>query len=386
MPRPNTLQPYGAPPCVGCTRTALRVHQHSGPAPSRVGDRSTRVSLHNQDTLGPANRGIPDQVNTSIVRVVRQSVRIAAVLLVASACGKAHASGRQGATHTAPSGPHLDLRSHPDLLFEVFGDANDPRMIPIAAIEHDHLEQIVLDSTGWRDLDAEYLRRSNSYSWYEDGRAIGTVHIRRGMWQRDDALYSLPGCQLLTPMAAVRMEGQGFKPTFTVEYLASTTALGHERNTKAMSSAEVESIARSIGIQAAKVVGIKKQTLDSLDFRAVAFPSGNGPWPTIVAAFIDPAAENPASTQETTTHLIVIADRDSAATDYHTTYTHRVQGPLASSSFRRYFDHLDVTGDGVDEIFLEGWQFGGDTFLSVLSWKDGKWDETYRTRTKWCLD
>lgn len=326
-------------------------------------------------------------MNISIARLVRQSVRIAALVLVASACGKAHASGRSGpATHSGPSGPHLDLHSHPDLLFEVFGDANDPRMIPIATIEHDSLQQIVLDSTGWRELDAEYLRSSKSYSLFEDGRATGTVQIRRGMWQSDDALYSLPGCQLLTPMAAVRIEGQGPKPTFTVEYLASTAALGHQRSTKAMPSAEVERIARGIGEQAAQTVGIKKATLDSLDFRAVAFPSGNGPWPTIVAAFIDPAAENPASTQETTTHLIVIADRDSAATEYRTTYTHRVQGPLASSSFRRYFDHLDVNGDGVDEIFLEGWLFGGDTFLSVLSWKDGKWDEVYRTRTKWCLD
>jgi len=44
------------------------------------------------------------------------------LLLVASACGKAHASGRTAsASHTAASGPHLDLRSHPDLLFEARG-------------------------------------------------------------------------------------------------------------------------------------------------------------------------------------------------------------------------------------------------------------------------
>jgi len=326
-------------------------------------------------------------VNNSIVCVVRQLARIATVGLVVSACSKAHASRRSGAArHSTPSGPELDVRSHPDLLFEVFGDATDPRIIPIAAIRSGQLQQIVLDSVGWHQLDAEYLRSSKSYSLYEDGRATGTVDIRRGMWEKDDALYSLPGCQLLTPMAAVRMTGQGSKSTFTVEYLASNAALGHARAVKAMPSADVERIARAIGEQVAQTVGISKVTLDSLDFRAVAFPSGNGPWPTIVAAFIDPAAENPASTQETTTHLILIADRDSNATEYHPTYTHRVQGPLASSSFRRYFDHLDVNGDGVDEIFLEGWMFGGDTFLSVLSWKDGKWDETYRTRTKWCLD
>ena len=45
-----------------------------------------------------------------------------------------------------------------------------------------------------------------------------------------------------------------------------------------------------------------------------------------------------------------------------------------------------MTGDGVDEILLEGWQFGGDTFLTVLGWKNGKWGEVYRARSNWCLD
>jgi hypothetical protein len=327
------------------------------------------------------------RVTITFVSLTTRLAWIATVLVVASACDKAHASGRPGAaSHSATSGPQLDLHAHPDLLFEVFGDPNDPRMIPIAAIEHGELQQISLDTTGWRRLDAEYLRNSKSYTMFENGHAAGQVQIRRGMWESGDPLYSLPGCGLLTPMAAVRIETPSAHPTFTVEYLASTAALGHQRGAKPMSSADVERIARAMGAQVAKTVGISQSVLDSLDFHAVAFPSGNGPWPTIVAGFIDPAAENPASTQETTTHLIVIADRDSAASGYHPTYTHRVEGPLASSTFRRFFDHLDVNGDGVDEVFLEGWQFGGDTFLSELVWKDGKWQEGYRTRTKWCLD
>ena len=40
----------------------------------------------------------------------------------------------------------------------------------------------------------------------------------------------------------------------------------------------------------------------------------------------------------------------------------------------------------MDEILLEGWQFGGDTFLTVLGWKNGKWGEVYRARSNWCLD
>jgi hypothetical protein len=40
----------------------------------------------------------------------------------------------------------------------------------------------------------------------------------------------------------------------------------------------------------------------------------------------------------------------------------------------------------VDEIILEGWTYGGDTFLTVLGWKNGKWSEVYRARSNWCLD
>lgn len=284
------------------------------------------------------------------------------------------------------SGAQLNLADRPNLLFQVFGQANDPRMIPVAAIGSFGLKPIQLTADGWKQLDAMYLRPPLSYPMFQDGRATGTVSVRRGMWQGEAALYSLPGCQVLTPLASVKVNPPPPNTAFTVEYLVATTPLGHQRNVKPMASADVERIARAIGTAAATSAGISARTLDSLDFHATAFPSGNGPWPTIVAAFIDPAAEDPSSTRARTTHLLVIADRDSTAADYHATYMHRVQGPIATSTFRRYFDHLDVTGDGVDEIFLEGWQFGGDAYLSVLGWKDGKWTQIYRTRAKWCLD
>jgi hypothetical protein len=325
--------------------------------------------------------------------VTRRLAWIATILLVAAGCDKARAAGRHEAkAPVVTPGAELDLASHPNILFEVFGEANDPRMIPIAAIGSAggvgvaSLKRIELTAAGWKRLDAQYLRSNMPYAIFQDGRQTGKVFVRRGMWQGDDPLYSLPGCQLLTPMAAVKLDAAPPRTAFTVEYLASNSTLGHQRNVKPMPPADVERVARAIATQAATSVGIAAHTLDSLDFHAVAFQSGTSPWPTIVAAFIDPAAENPASTHATTTHLLVIADRDSTATFYHTTYLHRVRGRLSTSTFRRFFDHLDVNGDGVDEIFLEGWQFGGDAYLSVLGWNDGKWAQVYRTRAKWCLD
>ena len=107
--------------------------------------------------------------------------------------------------------------------------------------------------------------------------------------------------------------------------------------------------------------------------------------PTIIASFVEANADRPASVATRTTHLVVIADKDSSG-KYKATFSHRINGPLAAAAFRRYFDHLDIDGDGIDEIVLQGWQFGGDTFLSVLGWREHKWQEIYRTRANWCLD
>lgn len=314
----------------------------------------------------------------------RRLAWLATILTVAAGCNKASGSTRRAQT-IAP-GDELNLSTHPVILFEVFGEANDPRMIPIATIKDGELRGIVLTPEHWRRFDASYLHPGTSYPLYADGRVSGTATIKRGMWAgSDDPLYSLPGCQNLTPLAAVRLGGPSAQGAFTVEYLASSDTLGHQRTGQTLSRSEIEHTARTIAAQVAENAGIKPQVLDSLDFHAVAFLSGTSQWPTIVASFIDPEAENPSSTQETTTHLLVIADRDTGSA-YHETYIHRIQGPLATATFRRFFDHLDVTGSGTDDIVLEGWPFGGDTYLSVMGWKNGKWEQVYRTRTKWCLD
>jgi hypothetical protein len=54
--------------------------------------------------------------------------------------------------------------------------------------------------------------------------------------------------------------------------------------------------------------------------------------------------------------------------------------------YRRLIDHLDLTGDGVDEIVLEGWHTGSDSFLVFLHYHDGHWREIARGATSWCGD
>lgn len=296
---------------------------------------------------------------------------------------------RAGQTSGPPQfapGEELDLTKKPEVLFEVFGESSDPRMVPIAAIVDGELKPIRLSAADWRKFDEMYQRPGKSYSLYQSGVATGSVDVKRGMWSdAGDALYALPGCATLTPMASVKVNGR-VASDFTLEFLASTAAtMGKTRAGPAMNQDSVNRIARAVAQNVAKSVGINATKLDSLTFRALAFYTGASTSPTIIASFIDENAGRAASVATRTTHLVIIADKDSSGA-YHATFSHRINGPLAAAAFRRYFDHLDIDGDGIDEIVLQGWQFGGDTFLSMLGWREHKWQEIYRTRPNWCLD
>ena len=76
---------------------------------------------------------------------------------------------------------------------------------------------------------------------------------------------------------------------------------------------------------------------------------------------------------------------DEIGGSYAPTFRHSASGSVGSAEFRRYIDHLDLNGDGIDEIVLEGWQFAGETFVSVLSYSNGEWRESFRGRSSWCL-
>ena len=314
---------------------------------------------------------------------------LATILTVASSCDKAKEfvrAGQAAGPPVVPPGEGLDLASKPAIVFRVFGETSDPRMIPIAAVQNGKLRTIELSQDGWVQFDALYFKGGVSYPVYRDGRPDGAVAVQRGMWEHSGrSLYTLPGCQTLTPVASVRVQAAHSLSNFTVEFLASTATLSHAHPGNPIVSADVERIGREVSAEVAAHSGIKAKELDSLDFRAVGFLSGASSSPTVVATFIDPGVQSSGTLSSRTTHLLVIADRDSTG-KYHATYSHEINGPLTNATFRRYFDHLDLTGDGVDEIVLEGWQFGGDTYLTVLGWQNGKWREVFRSRSNWCLD
>ena len=310
---------------------------------------------------------------------------LATILIVASGCDKAMLGGRRDVDAAEPpESERFNLAQKPDVLFQVFGERDDPRMIPVAALVNGKLGPINLGAQGWRAFDSLYTRSGGTATVYHDGRAAGTATVRQGMWERANApLYSLPGCRLLKPLAAVTLSGA---PTdgYTVEYLASTATLRSREGSVAMPKDVAARTARALGHAVGKPAGLDAATLDSLDFYATAIATGATAEPTLIASFIDPGAQGDSTSGASAAHLFVISDRQGG--DYVPSYRHVVNGSAGQAMYRRYVDHLDIDGDGTDEIFLEGWQYGGGTQILVLSFRDGQWTEVFRTTGSWCLD
>ena len=100
--------------------------------------------------------------------------------------------------------------------------------------------------------------------------------------------------------------------------------------------------------------------------------------PTLIASFM----ERGGGIQGRPRHLFVLAD--STAAGYTPTFVHSADDSIPE--FRRYIDHADITGDGVDELLLEGWENGGDSFLLFLRFTNGRWREMARGESSWCAD
>lgn len=313
---------------------------------------------------------------------------LATTLILALGCDKARQLAGGSASAEVPDAPaaaRLDLTKRPDILFQVYGERDDPRMIPVGVLRNGKIEQISLGASGWKQFDDLYGKTGAQYPVYQGGHSIGHVTVRQGMWEAGkDPLYTLPSCKLMVPQSAVTLDAAG-KPGYTVSLFASTRTL-HETPVTPMDQGEVDRIGHQVASRVAAAAGLDKAAVDSLDFHAVATSTGVSKWPTIVITLINRRADEQSAAHEHTTHLLIVADRGEGSPDYSPTFKHIVDGDASTGDFRRYIDAIDVAGDGTAELVLEGWKFGGDTFLLFLHYNNGSWNELFRGRSSWCLD
>jgi len=300
--------------------------------------------------------------------------------VVETACGD-----RKPDPATIRPADETPMASHPNVLFEVFGEREDPRMIPLAAIENGKLRRLTLSGPHWKAFDRAYDRSGSIYTLYQDGRVAGTATVKQGMWEKASApLYSLPNCQLLLPLSAVTLDSH-VKAGITVEFLATGTALPSAVNPRPSLVTQDDAVkkAREIGLRVGTDAGIPRARLDSLDYHGLAVNTGATAEPTLIASFIDPSADD-GSRAGKSAYVFAIADKIGG--EYTTSFVKTVDGSAAHAEYRRYVDHLDIDGDGVDEIFLEGWRTGGDSYPIIVKYVGGRWTEIFRGTPDWCLD
>ncbi len=310
---------------------------------------------------------------------------IAATLALATGCDKAP---EIDPNETLPAGvAPIDLATRPTMLFQVFGSVDSAKIMPIAAVVDGTIRPIALTRQGWRDLDSTYLAAGTSYQVYTNDAQFGSVTVTRGMWPGGgEPSYPLPGCTSLRPLGSVTLNLPVPPTEPSIEFIASSAPLApHPAVSRALpSSATVARLGRAQGHALGARSQMDREELDSLDFVARMLITGAGKEPTLLVSFIDPQGGDIAPGVGHTSHMLALFDKDD--TGYVSTYRHVKSGDAKTVEFQRLVDHLDVDGDGIDEIILETWHYGGTNDLVVLGFKAGQWHEVLRAGSNWCLD
>jgi len=295
----------------------------------------------------------------------------ASILTLASGCNKT-------ASDDATSSSQTSLAGKPRALMFVFGDRGDPRILPVATLANGEIKPIALDSSGWRNFDKLYFAAGNRLSLYANGKSFGDALVRRGMWDEKPALYKLSACHALRPLAAATLDSTP-EAAVMLELLAASDPLPPPPARPLIVSADMDS-ARAVAIRVAQHEGLTTSARAELDEVLKTFYTGVSSHPTVVGSYL----ERGSGLNGKPRHVFMIGDWLDSTSAYVQTYVHV---PADSArEFRRLIDHVDLTGDGVDEIVLEGWTPGSDSFLVFLQYKGGHWREVARDARSWCAD
>jgi hypothetical protein len=308
------------------------------------------------------------------LRAIFGGVLAASILTAAVGCDKR----ARGEAREAPRKFQTSLAGKPTVLFLLFGDRSDPRLLPVATIGHGTVTPISLDAGGWRNFDQLYFRTGSQVAVYRNGTAYANAAIRRGMWSGNEPLYRLPGCRALRPLAAAELSPVPEGVT-TLEMLSTSDPLPPTPRRPAPTRADFDS-ARAVALRVGERGGLMGGARAELEMNVGAMHTGVSAKPTLVASYLEKGAE----TNPNARHFFILADSAGADGAYVSTFLHSAKDSVPE--FRRLIDHVDLTGDGVDEIVLEGWSAGSDSYLLVMRYVNGKWREIARGANSWCAD
>lgn len=267
------------------------------------------------------------------------------------------------------------LAGKPTVLFQLFGDPADPRLLPVAIMGHGRISPINLDADGWRTFDKLYFKPGARVTIYHRGTPLSAAVVQRGMWSDGSALYKLPGCRTPRPMAAAKLDSIPDEMT-TLDLIGTSDPVPVSPHAD-LTQADADS-AHAMAEQVARRANLMPAARAEMDLSVMALPTGVSGRPTLVASFM----EKPSSAGLRPRQVFALSD--SAATGYAVSFYHAPRD--STPEFRRLIDHVDLTGDGVDEVVLEGWKPGSDSYPIVLKFINGGWHELARGAGSWCAD
>lgn len=320
----------------------------------------------------PTSRGLHGERSSPSrggLRAIFGVAALASILTATTGCDKNAETAEVVVRRTS-------LANKPNVVFLLFGDHADPRLLPVATTTEGQVTPISLDAQGWRDFDHLYFRPGSRISLYRDGRPDGEAEIRRGMWEASGPLYKLPRCFAVKPLAAM-VPRPSESSEVMLERIATSDRLAPPPDRGPIPRSALDT-ARAIATRVSQREGITRNARAGLDLAVFAVHTGATRAPTLIASYM----ERGGGIQGHPRHLFILAD--STAQGYTPTFVHSADDSLPE--FRRYIDHADITGDGVDELLLEGWANGGDSFLLFLRYTNGRWREMARGETSWCAD
>ncbi len=237
------------------------------------------------------------------------------------------------------------LASKPEVLFRVLQTKNGSEVVPIATIGGRGFRELQFYSRGWRAFDLDYLHSGHTLTQYREGRSLGDVTTKRGMWLDGGAPFdSIPGCQNIVPSATVSLADN-------VQLVTSGTRPPLKPAAKA-SEGEIQEALSRIPTLVAPLKGVPVALLPKYARAVHQMNNGSGGKPTIIVIYDYPESAPDSLVPELTFPRQLIVFLDYGVYGYKTSYVYSTVGNKKSPPRLRYLDYLDLDNDGKPEVLF----------------------------------
>ena len=270
---------------------------------------------------------------------------------------------------TVSDGPSLG-----PVLYMGYRDGEEATLVPVAEIRPEGLFPIegIGSVEASRSFAAEHLTPGLEFTLFADGAQVGS--------------FSAEGFSVDERYCRVRPQVRGhieLTPAATTvqKFLAvpvrEGSQLGYGTYSPVVQTTDLRNTSLRMALRVLREVGVFLP-VEVIDIRRdiQIFRARPDATPTVVATFVygDDLAVGPAPREA---YSIFLAADDDDGAGYRRTYVDYRSDSRDGKGAARYFDHLDVDGDGSDELVLE--VMGEESmWLSTLTRKGGDWVEVYR--------